>query len=83
MFPCWDMQTHDFFLIKKGKLQNSIYTSSTDSNVNCSVTVAQSCLTLYNPWTRAHQVPLSLGLSRQELQQVAISFSRGSPQSRD
>ena len=28
--------------------------------------VAQSCLTLCNPWTVARQVPLSMGLSRQE-----------------
>ena len=47
MFPRWDMQTHDFFLIKEGMLQNSIYTSNTNPNVNCSVTVAQSCLTLH------------------------------------
>ena len=28
--------------------------------------VAQSCLTLSDPWTAAHQAPLSMGLSRQE-----------------
>ena len=26
----------------------------------------QSCLTLCNPWTIAHQAPLSMGFSRQE-----------------
>ena len=28
--------------------------------------VVQSCLTLVAPWTVAHQVPLSMGFSRQE-----------------
>src|SRR5574340_1063192 len=28
--------------------------------------VAQSCLTLSDPWTAAHQAPLSMGFSRQE-----------------
>ena len=28
--------------------------------------VAQSCPTLFNPWTVAYQAPLSLGFSRQE-----------------
>ena len=28
--------------------------------------VAQSCLTLSNPWTAAHQAPPSMGFSRQE-----------------
>ena len=28
--------------------------------------VAKSCLTLVTPWTVAHQVPLSIGFSRQE-----------------
>ena len=28
--------------------------------------VAKSCLTLVTPWTIAHQVPLSMGFSRQE-----------------
>ena len=28
--------------------------------------VAQSCPTLCDPWTAAHQVPLSMGFSRQE-----------------
>ena len=28
--------------------------------------VAQSCPTLCNPWTVAHQAPLSMGFSRQE-----------------
>ena len=30
------------------------------------VLVAQSCPTLCDPWTVAHQVPLSMGFSRQE-----------------
>ena len=28
--------------------------------------VSQSCLTLANPWTVAHQAPLSMGFPRQE-----------------
>ena len=28
--------------------------------------VTQSCPTLANPWTAAHQAPLSMGFSRQE-----------------
>ena len=28
--------------------------------------VAQSCLTLRDPWTAAYQAPLSMGFSRQE-----------------
>ena len=28
--------------------------------------VTKSCLTLVTPWTIAHQVPLSMGFSRQE-----------------
>ena len=30
------------------------------------VLVPQSCPTLCNPWTVAHQAPLSMGISRQE-----------------
>ena len=37
-------------------------------------------LTLWNPWTVAHQAPLSMGLSRQEyLEWVAMPSFRGSP----
>ena len=32
----------------------------------CVSSVAQSCLTLCNPWTIAHQAPLSMGFSRKE-----------------
>ena len=35
------------------------------------------------PWTVAHQAPPSMEFSRQELKQVAISFSRGSSRARD
>ena len=31
-----------------------------------SVLVVQLCLTLYDPWTVAHQTPLSMEFSRQE-----------------
>ena len=33
---------------------------------NCYRLVAKSCLTIATPWTIAHQVPLSMGFSRQE-----------------
>ena len=39
---------------------------------------AQSCLTFCNPWTVAHQAPLSMGLSRQEYWSGCLSSSRGS-----
>ena len=32
----------------------------------CCCLVAKSCLTLCDPWTVAHQAPLSMGFSRQE-----------------
>ena len=44
--------------------------------------VAQSCPTLCDPWTVAHQASPSMGLSRQEYWS-GISFSRGSSQPRD
>ena len=45
--------------------------------------VAKSCPTLANPLTAACQGPLSMGISRQILEWVAISFSRGSSQLRN
>ena len=44
-----------------------------------------SCVRLFaTPWTIAlHGNPLSMGFSRQELEWVAISFSRGSSRPRD
>ena len=45
--------------------------------------VAQSCTTLRNPWTVAHQAPLSMGiLQARILKSVAMPPSRGSSQSR-
>ena len=32
----------------------------------CCCAHVQSCLTLHDPWTIAHQAPLSMGFSRQE-----------------
>ena len=32
----------------------------------CACSVAQSCQTLCEPWTVAHQAPLSMGFPRQE-----------------
>ena len=46
--------------------------------------VAQPRLTLCNPWTVAHQVPLSMGiLQARILEWVAMPSPRGSSQSRD
>ena len=38
----------------------------TDSNTIIVKSLTQSCPTLCNPWTVAHQAPLSMGFSRQE-----------------
>ena len=38
------------------------------------VLVAQLCLTLCDPWTVAHQVPLSMGFSRQGYWSVGCHF---------
>ena len=48
----------------------------------CARARGQSCLTLAAPWTVAHQVPLSMGFSRQVLERVVISYFRGSSQPR-
>ena len=46
--------------------------------------VAQSCPTRCDPWTVAHQAPLSLGiLQARILEWVAMPSSRGSSQPRD
>ena len=43
------------------------------------VLVAQLCLTIWTPWTVAHQALLSMGiLEARILEWVAIPFSRGS-----
>ena len=42
--------------------------------------VTESCLTLWDPWTIAHQTPLSIGLSRQEYTGVEDFSSRESSQ---
>ena len=49
------------------------------------VLVTQSCMTLCDPWTVAHQAPLSVSgiLQAREMEWAAISFSRGSSQPRD
>ena len=39
--------------------------------------VAQACLTLVTPWTAAHQVPLSMGFSRQEYRSGLLFPSPG------
>ena len=42
-----------------------------------------SCPTLRDPWTAAHQAPLLMEFSRQILEWVVISSSRGTPQPSD
>ena len=50
----------------------------------CCCSVTQLCPTLATPWTVAHQAPLSMGFSRQEiLEWVAISFFKGSARPKD
>ena len=49
------------------------YVQSSFIPMGCIVLVTQSCLTLCNPWTIAHQAPLSMGFSRQEYQS-GLSF---------
>ena len=44
--------------------------------------VAQSCLTLCDPWTIAGQAPLSMGILQARMLEI-IPFSRGSSQARD
>ena len=41
------------------------------------VLVTQLCPTLCNPWTVAHQAPLSMGFSRQEYWSGSLSFLQG------
>ena len=54
------------------------------SAFTCVYLVAQSCLPFCNPWTVAHQAPLSMGvLQARILEWVIMSSSRGSSQPRD
>ena len=55
----------------------------TGHEVKVKMLVAQSCLTLCNPWIVACQAPLSMEFSRQEYWSVAMPSSRGSSQPRD
>ena len=53
--------------IASGTLENvSFYRYGLGVCVCVCAPAAQSCLTLFNPWTVAHQAPLSIGFSRQE-----------------
>ena len=46
--------------------------------------IAQSCLTVFDPWTAARQAPLSMGiLQARILEWAAMPSSRGSSQARD
>ena len=47
----------------------------------CVVLVTQLCLTLCNLWTVAHQVPLSMGFSRQEYWSGLLCPRPGDPPS--
>ena len=38
--------------------------------------VAQSCLTLRDPWTAAHQAPPSMGFSRQEYWSAVVLITK-------
>ena len=49
----------------------------------CACPVAQSCLTLCDPWTVACQFPVHGLLQARIVEWVAISYSRGSSQPRD
>ena len=52
--------------------------------INTRASSLQSCLTLCDPRTAAHQAPLSMGILRAKvLEWVAVPFSRGSSQPRD
>ena len=46
-------------------LKNAL-SCSFQNKKNCCCLVTKSCPTLCNPWTVAHQAPLSMGFSRQE-----------------
>ena len=48
----------DFMPLKKNQLYHIA--------CMCACSVAKSCLTLWDPWTVAHQAPLSMGFPRQE-----------------
>ena len=50
----------------------------TDSNTIIVKSLTQSCPTLCNPWTVAHQAPPPMGSPGRILEWLAISFSRGS-----
>ena len=53
-------------------------------HIACMLKLLQSCPTLYNPWTVAHQAPLSMEFSRQEYWSgLPMLSSRGSSQPRD
>ena len=45
---------------------SSLLHSQVLQNVKCVLLVSLSCSTFVNPWTVAHQAPLSMGFSRQE-----------------
>ena len=53
------------------------YVCSLCTRLSC-CSIAKFCPTLCDPWTVAHQAPLSMGFPRQEWQWVAISFCKGS-----
>ena len=63
-----------------GSVVYTLQTRNVRRPLPCCCSVAKLCLT---PWVVAHQAPLSMGFYRQELEWVALSFSRGSSWTRD
>ena len=65
-----------------GKLKETFFFNLVNDGYVC--VCVQLCLTLYNPWTEAHQAPLSMGLSKQEYwSELPVSFSKGSSRPKD
>ena len=68
----WRPSLWKAWVLWKASFPQDPQASHTTKTLLCSPSAAaaakslQSCLTLCNPWTAAHQAPLSLGFSRQE-----------------
>ena len=56
----------DFTLHFMPHFHQEVFPQTTICLIVCCCSVAKLCLTLCNPWTVAHQPPLSMGFSRQE-----------------
>ena len=77
---CDTFKVSDFHLTLRGGGQNSV-TKTDDVSISMCVCakLLQSCPTLCNPWTVAHQAPLSMGFSRQEYCLCFGNFSTVNP----